>query len=88
MARIGRLKALQVSTLKAPGLHADGGGLYLQVTVNARDGEPAKSWIYRYMLRGKAREMGLGSFNAFSLQQAREKALDWRRLRAQRHRPD
>jgi integrase len=83
MANIGRLKALQVTRLKAPGLHADGGGLYLQVTVNARDGEPAKSWIYRYMLRGKAREMGLGSFNAINLQQAREKALDCRRLRAE-----
>ncbi|HEY2620360.1 MAG TPA: Arm DNA-binding domain-containing protein, partial [Acetobacteraceae bacterium] len=33
----------------------DGGGLYLQVA-------PAgtKSWVLRYMLRGKAREMGLG----------------------------
>jgi integrase len=62
-------------------MYADGGGLYLQVTLTARDGEPAKSWIYRYMLRGKAREMGLGSLNAISLQQARGKALDCRRLR-------
>ena len=83
MAKTGRLKALQVSKLKVPGFHADGGGLYLQVTVNARDGEPAKSWIYRYMLHGKAREMGLGSFNAINLQQAREKALDCRRLRSE-----
>jgi Arm DNA-binding domain len=83
MAKAGQLKALQVARLKSPGLHADGGGVYLQVTVNARDGEPAKSWIYRYMLGGNAREMGLGSFNAINLQQAREKALDYRRLRAE-----
>jgi integrase len=81
MAASGKLKALQVTKLDRPGMYADGGSLYLQVTINARDGQPAKSWIYRYMLRGKAREMGLGSLNAISLQQARDKALDCRRLR-------
>ena len=30
--RIGRLKALAVSRAKQPGMYADGGGLYLQVT--------------------------------------------------------
>ena len=83
MARLGRLKALHVNRLKAPGMYADGGGLYLQVTVNARDGEPAKSWIYRYMLHGKAREMGLGSINAVTLQHARDKAFECRQLRAE-----
>jgi integrase len=33
----------------------DGGGLYLQVAVGN-----TKSWLFRYTLRGKAREMGLG----------------------------
>jgi integrase len=84
MAATGKLKALQVAKLHKPGMYADGGGLYLQVTANAQDGEPAKSWIYRYMLRGKAREMGLGSLNTISLQQARDKALDCRRLRQER----
>jgi len=28
-------------------MYADGGGLYLQVTINSREGKPAKSWIYR-----------------------------------------
>ena len=64
-------------------MYADGGGLYLQVTVSAVDGSPAKSWCYRYMLAGKAREMGLGSLNAISLQQARLKAADCRRLRTE-----
>jgi integrase len=53
-----------------------GGGLYLQVT-----GTGAKSWIYRYMLRGREREMGLGSLLAVSLADARTKATECRRLR-------
>jgi hypothetical protein len=57
------------------------GGLYLQVSVNSRHGHAAKSWIYRYMLRRRAREMGLGSFNAISLQQARAMSFECRRLR-------
>jgi hypothetical protein len=36
-------------------MHADGNGLYLAVT-----GKGAKSWIFRYQLGGKRREMGLG----------------------------
>lgn len=81
MAKIGRLTALKVARASAPGMYADGGGLYLQVTVNGRDGEPAKSWIYRYMLRGRAREMGLGPFSAISLQEARSRAAECRRQR-------
>jgi integrase len=81
LAKIGKLKALHVERFNKPGLYSDGGGLYLQVTVNARNGQAAKSWVYRYMLNGKAREMGLGSANAITLQQARTKAFECRRLR-------
>jgi integrase len=70
----GHLTALMVSKAKRPGMYADGGGLYLQVT----DG--GASWIYRYMLRGRAREMGLGALALFGLSEARAKALDARRL--------
>ena len=81
MAKIGRLTALKVTRATAPGMYADGGGLYLQVTINARDGEAAKSWIYRYMLHGRAREMGLGSLSAISLQEARTRSADCRKQR-------
>jgi integrase len=81
MAQIGRLNALKVDRAKEPGMYTDGGGLYLQVTVNARNGAPAKSWIYRYMLRGKAREMGLGPLSAIGLQEARVRATAARKLR-------
>jgi integrase len=57
-------------------MHADGAGLYLQVS-----GVGARSWIYRFMLRGRAREMGLGSLRAVSLSEARAAADDCRRLR-------
>ena len=77
MARvIGRLTALKVSRAIKPGMYADGGGLYLQVTGNG-----AKSWIYRYMLRGREREMGLGSLSAVCLADARTKAAECRSLR-------
>ena len=73
--KIGRLTALTVSKAKAEGMHADGGGLYLQVT-------PAgtKSWIFRFMLDGRAREMGLGSITDVSLTDARTRAGECRRL--------
>jgi integrase len=56
------------------GMHADGGGLYLHV--NAKG---AKSWIFRYMRDGRAREMGLGSLHTIGLKVARERAADRRR---------
>src|SRR5208282_5042852 len=54
--------------------------LYLQVTGDGAE-RVAKSWIYRYHLRGRAREMGLGSFATYSLAEAREKARKCRQLR-------
>src|SRR5262249_15173619 len=73
---LGRLTALKVARINKRGMHADGGGLYLQVT-----GDGAKSWIYRFTLRGRAREMGLGSLSAISLADARSKASECRRQR-------
>jgi len=64
-----------VATLKAPGLHADGGGLYLQVTTGA-DGGVKRSWLLRYAAPdGRRREMGLGSAALVSLSDARDAAL-------------
>jgi hypothetical protein len=60
---VGRLTAPKVAKVKKPGMHADGGaGLYLQVS---GDGESrlAKSWIFRFTLRGRSSEMGLGSLS-------------------------
>jgi integrase len=67
------LSALKVSRLKDPGYHADGGGLYLQVSAVG-----TKSWIFRFKFNGKAREMGLGSFDTIDLSTARAKAKECR----------
>ena len=76
MTRItGKLTALQVARAAGkPGMLADGGGLYLKSTAGGA------SWVLRYMLNGRPRYMGLGPLSLFSLQEARAKALDARRL--------
>ena len=56
-------------------MYADGAGLYLQVT-----GEDAKSWILRYSLRGRAREMGLGSLRKVGLAEARRRVAEHHQL--------
>ncbi|SDR31067.1 Integrase [Rhizobiales bacterium GAS113] len=66
------LTAATVNSLSKPGLYGDGLGLWLQVS---RVGERiTKSWIFRFMLDGKARYMGLGPVHTFSLKEARERA--------------
>lgn len=55
-------------------MYADGGGLYLQVRNST-----SKSWIFRYKLGGRAREMGLGSLALVSLANARELANEARK---------
>jgi integrase len=71
-----RLKALDVER-KAPGLHPDGGGLYLQVAPGG-----SRSWLYRYSLHGKEHRIGLGSASAVPLKLARRLAAQARELRA------
>jgi len=80
MARlIDRLTAIEVRRLSEPGLYPDGGGLYLQVSPGG-----AKSWIYRFTLKGRARAMGLGPHHIVSLAEARNLAREARRLRYER----
>lgn len=70
-----RLSALQVSKLTKPGLYGDGGGLTLQITPTG-----AKSWLFRYMVAGKSFGMGLGPTHTVTLTEARQKALEARKL--------
>ena len=64
-----------VASKRRPGYYADGFGLYLQVSPTG-----SKSWVFRYMLAGKAREMGLGSLRDVSLADARHHAGEHRKL--------
>lgn len=76
MARtLHNLKPITLSRAMKPGYHGDGGGLYLQVTSAG-----AKSWIFRFALAGRRREMGVGSFPSISLAAAREAANKARAL--------
>jgi hypothetical protein len=63
----GNLTALKVTRIRELGMYADGGGLFLQVTKGGR------SWVFRYMIAGQAREMGLGSATTITLAEARNR---------------
>jgi integrase len=73
---LGRLSAVALRKINTPGLYPDGGGLSLQVTKGG-----ARTWVYRFMLHGRAREMGLGPLHIVTLAEAREKARECRKLR-------
>jgi integrase len=73
-----RLSPARVKHAK-PGMHADGGGLYLQVTVG-KDDQINKSWIFRFALAGKERQMGLGSLKTIGLRDARDEAERCRKM--------
>lgn len=69
MARtMNRLTAKGVAALKKSGLHADGGGLYMNVKTTG-----SKSWLFIYSWNGRRREKGLGPFPVIALQDARTK---------------
>ena len=58
-----------------PGYYGDGAGLWLQVSPSR-----SKSWIFRFTLSGKQREMGLGAVHTVNLTEARAKAKECRQL--------
>ena len=76
MAKVAVLSARTVQTLREPGMYLDGRGLYLRIGP-ARN----KSWIYRFALGGKTRDMGLGPYPDVPLAEARERAAAQRKLR-------
>jgi integrase len=75
-----QLSPLKVKNAK-PGLHADGGCLYLQVTASKDGKRFNRSWIFRYRVNGRLRDMGLGSVDILSLAEARERAREQRKQR-------
>jgi len=73
MARtLNRLTAREIGSIKTPGLHADGGGLYFSTLRGAR------RWVMVYQWQGKRRELGLGTYPSVSLARARELAFQAR----------
>ena len=91
MARsVNRLSMKAVEAAKAPGRLWDGGGLFQQVSRQAKRAKgddrppepPAKWWAYRYRhpVSGKPVDFGLGSLAGISLARARELAAQCRAL--------
>ena len=86
MTQIGKLSAVEVAKAKGPAVLHDGGGLYLRVAPNRKDGDGndkpgAKSWVFRFQLDGKRRDMGLGPYPDISLAEARRRATGHRNQR-------
>jgi integrase len=75
MAKVDLLTAAKVKSLKTPGDYLDGRGLYLQIR-----SESSKSWLLKFSMLKRAREMGLGSAFDFSLADARETRDKYRKL--------
>lgn len=74
---LNKLNSIKVLAAKSPGVLSDGGGLCLRISPVGN-----KNWTFRYMRKGRAREMGLGSVDAVSLADARKKAAAARTILA------
>ena len=66
---MGKLTALSAKALCEPGRYGDGEGLYLHIAPSG-----SKSWVQRIVIDGRRRDIGLGSYTAVSLAQARTMA--------------
>jgi integrase len=79
LRREKRLNAIALHKLP-PGMHNDGNGLYLDVQKSG-----SRSWILRTVVRGRRKDIGLGSLSTTPLADAREEAA---RLRGKARRGD
>lgn len=70
-----RLTSRQIKAASKP--IGDGGGLWLYPQGQAR------TWIFRYSVNGRQREMGLGGYPSVTLAEARDRAAEARALRKQ-----
>ncbi|MEL7112711.1 MAG: integrase arm-type DNA-binding domain-containing protein [Pseudomonadota bacterium] len=70
-----QLTARRVKTESKPGRYADGNGLYLVVSEHG-----ARWWQWRGSVRGRRREIGMGSAYLVPLVDARATAADWRAI--------
>ncbi len=75
MARGQQLNVKMIERRKEPGKYADGRNLYLHVTKTG-----SKSWLFIYRRLGRDRMRGLGSYRNVSLEEAREKAGEFRAM--------
>lgn len=70
-----KLTAFKIKSLKQPGRYSDGGGLYLEVEKSG-----SRHWVLRVVVRGRRRDIGLGSVETVDLASVRMEAA---RMRAE-----
>jgi integrase len=75
---VSKLNPGFIKQVSDPGSYQDGRGLFLKVEVGG-----SKRWVFRYQIRGRRRDFGLGSFPSLSLRDARL-AADTQRLQIAR----
>lgn len=80
MGKLTAKAAISLVNRGTKGSFSDGNNLYLRVTAPG-----SAKWTFRYMIAGRAREMGLGAFDpngqvGASLAEAREAAIEARRV--------
>ena len=73
MSNSRKLTVAGMRALRTPGMYGDGAGLWLAVSAPDR-----RSWVLRYTVGGKARQMTLGSAEHVGLAEARQLASDAR----------
>lgn len=66
---LNKLDPRTATTIKTPGRHSDGGGLYLSIDPTGR-----RRWVFMYTRDGKRTELGLGGGRDLSLANARKEA--------------
>jgi len=75
MARSARLSAAKVRQVLEAGKYYDGNGLFLRVEPTG-----SKRWVQRLTIHGKQREIGLGAADLVTLAEARDAAIENRKL--------
>lgn len=75
MAKRDGLNVKMIDRLKEPGKYSDGRNLYLHVGPKG-----SKSWLFIYRRLGKDRMRGLGSYRHVGLDEARERAGEYRSM--------
>ena len=71
----GKLTNKLVRAINEPGFYGDGNTLFLRVAPGG-----SKQWVQRLTIHGRRRSIGLGGVNWVTLAEAREAALDNRRV--------
>lgn len=66
---MGKLYVKTIDSISKPGRYGDGDGLYLNIAPSG-----TKSWVQRIVIDGRRRDIGLGSYSAVGLAQARTMA--------------